>query len=79
MKIKRTFPNGKDIVSETLTFSVNSLEFIEGRRNSDSTILCGFALYLGVESVDELETAIEQVTGIDVDRKSTRLNSSHRT
>ena len=29
MKVKRTFPNGKDVLTETLTFSVNSLEFIE--------------------------------------------------
>ena len=37
----------------------NKLKFQEGRRNSDSVILSGYALYLGIEDVEDIKTAIE--------------------
>ena len=37
----------------------NKLEFQEGRRNSDSVILSGYALYLGIEDVADVINAVE--------------------
>ena len=53
----------------------NSLEFTEGRRNSDLVVLCGYGLYIGADladvwnsiplgidtDYDELETELERV------------------
>jgi hypothetical protein len=37
----------------------NNLSFEEGRRNSDSTILSGFALYVGLKTLPTLKLAVE--------------------
>lgn len=55
----------------------NSLEFTEGRRNSDAVVICGYALYLGVSDVDTIKDAMNIVfppsiwadnLGIELDR-----------
>jgi len=39
----------------------NGLQFVEGTRNSDSTILSGYALHLGIKEVEILTKAIDNV------------------
>jgi hypothetical protein len=38
----------------------NNLQFTEGRRNSDSTIISGFALHIGETEITNIEQAIEE-------------------
>ena len=42
----------------------NNLTFMEGCRNSDLVILCGYSLYLGAEKED-VETVLEEKLNID--------------
>jgi hypothetical protein len=37
----------------------NDLQFTEGRRNSDCTIISGFALHLGETDITHIDVAIE--------------------
>lgn len=39
----------------------NNLSFKEGQRNTNATIICGYALFIGVEDEELVEDAIEQV------------------
>lgn len=43
----------------------NNLEFTEGRRNFDSVVLSGYALYLDANS-EQLKNAIEIVLGEEI-------------
>lgn len=52
--------NNKDVIMEFIT--KNNLEFVDGNRNAPSVILCGYALYLGIEDVDDLLDAIEDIS-----------------
>ena len=44
----------------------NSLTFIEGRRNSDLVMLCGYSLHLGAEKKD-VETVLEEKLSVDAE------------
>ena len=44
----------------------NSLTFMEGRRNSDLVMLCGYSLHSGAEKED-VETALEEKLKIDAE------------
>ena len=44
----------------------NNLSFKEGQRNTNATILCGYALFIGVEDLELIEDAIEQVFTFEV-------------
>ncbi len=39
---------------------LNELTFIKGQRNSDSTILSGYALFVGIKSIEELIQIVEK-------------------
>ena len=44
----------------------NNLTFMEGRRNSDLVMLCGYSLYLGAEKKD-VETVLEEKLNDDAE------------
>ena len=44
----------------------NNLTFMEGRRNSDLVMLCGYSLYLGAEKED-VETVLEEKLNVDAE------------
>ena len=44
----------------------NRLTFMEGRRNSDLVVLCGYSLHSGAEKED-VETALEEKLKIDAE------------
>ena len=44
----------------------NSLTFMEGCRNSDLVVLCGYSLHLGAEKKD-VETVLEEKLSVDAE------------
>lgn len=38
----------------------NNLSFEEGERNTNATILCGYALFIGVDDIEVIESAIHK-------------------
>ena len=44
----------------------NSLTFMEGCRNSDLVVLCGYSLYSGAEKKD-VETVLEEKLSVDAE------------
>lgn len=44
----------------------NNLSFEEGQRNTNATILCGYALFIGVDDVELIEEAVEECFGMRI-------------
>jgi len=44
----------------------NNLKFTEGRRNTDSVILSGYALHIGVDEFVHILYAVEEALGEDI-------------
>ena len=51
----------------------NNLEFVEGRRNSDLVVLCGYALYINATDIEIWDSIPEDIEGADFSELETEL------
>ncbi len=51
----------------------NKLEFVEGRRNSDLVILCGYALYINATSEDCYEAIFHNLLTLELNSELDRV------